>query len=124
MLQISRQSIKALASYSNFKKCCKRSKKGEEKYEENKTSFEGAYLKNSLANSAQIWNWWCLTLRKFTQKILCASVQGVSSYSCMKMAFSLLPHLSVACPRFLEPHDTLPCVLISMFSVNFCRCGS
>jgi len=28
----------------------------EEKYKENKTNFEGEYLGNSLADSAQIWN--------------------------------------------------------------------
>jgi len=41
---------------------------GEEKYKENKTNFEGAYLMNGLANSAQIWNWRCPTSREFTQK--------------------------------------------------------
>ena len=44
MLQISRQSIKAHMSYSNFKKCCKKGEKGKEKYEENITNLEGAYL--------------------------------------------------------------------------------
>jgi len=33
-----------------------RKEEGEEKYEENKTNFEGAYLENGLADSAQIWN--------------------------------------------------------------------
>jgi len=59
----------------------------EEKYKENKTNFEGG---NGLVDSAQIWNWRCPTLRKFAQKILCVSAQGVSSYRCMKTAFSLL----------------------------------
>jgi len=63
---------------------------GEEKYEENKTNFEGAYLRNGLADLAQIWNWRCPTLREFTQRILCVSVQGVLSYRCVKTAFSLL----------------------------------
>jgi len=36
---------------------------GEEKYEENKTNFEDAYLGNALAHSAQIWNWRCPTPR-------------------------------------------------------------
>jgi len=62
----------------------------EEKYEENKTNFEGAYLGSSLVHSAQIWKWRCPTPRKFAQKILCVSVQEVSSYKCVKMAFSLL----------------------------------
>jgi len=61
----------------------------EEKYEENKMKFEGAYLRNGLVDSAQIWNWRCPTPRKFAQKILCASAQGVSSYRCVKTAFSL-----------------------------------
>ena len=30
-------------------------------------NFEGAYLGNSLVNSAQIWNWKCPTPREFTQ---------------------------------------------------------
>jgi len=65
-------------------------RKEEEKYKENKTDFEGAYLRNGLVDSAQIWNWRCPTPRKFAQKILCVSAQGVSSYRCVKMAFSLL----------------------------------
>jgi len=65
-------------------------KEGEEKYEENKTNFEGAYLGNSLVNSAQIWNWRCPTPKKFAQKILCVSAQGVLSYKCVKTAFSVL----------------------------------
>jgi len=36
--------------------------------EENKTNFEGAYLGNSSADSAQIWNWRCPTLRKSHRK--------------------------------------------------------
>jgi len=43
---------------------------GEKKYEKNlksKTNFEGAYLGNGLADSAEIWNWRCPTLTKFTQ---------------------------------------------------------
>ena len=56
MLQISRKSIQAHVSFSDFKMCCE---KEEEKYEENKTNFEGAYLGKSLADSAQIWNWGC-----------------------------------------------------------------
>ena len=43
-------------------------KEGKEKYKENKTNYEGAYLGNSLADSAQIWNWRCPTSREFTQK--------------------------------------------------------
>jgi len=34
----------------------------------NKTNFEGAYLGNGLADSAQIWNWRCPTPKEFTQK--------------------------------------------------------
>jgi len=33
----------------------RKGEEGEEKYEENKTNFEGAYLGNNLADSAQIW---------------------------------------------------------------------
>ena len=68
----------------------KEEKKGEEKYEENKTNFEGAYLRKGLVDSAQIWNWRCPTLRELTEKILCFSVKGVLSYRCVKTAFSLL----------------------------------
>jgi len=39
-------------------------KEEKEKYEENKTNFEGAYLGNSLVDSAQIWNWRCPILSK------------------------------------------------------------
>ena len=46
MLQISRQSIKACVSYSDFKVLQK-----EEKYEENKTNFEGTYLGSGLVDS-------------------------------------------------------------------------
>jgi len=52
----------------------------EEKYEENKTNFEGAYLGKSLADSAQIWNWRCYTPREYTQKIFCVSFQEELSY--------------------------------------------
>ena len=65
MLQISRQSIKARTSYSNFKKCCRK-----KKYKENKTNFEGAYLGNGLVDSAQIWNWRCPTPRKLTENFV------------------------------------------------------
>ena len=68
----------------------KEEEEGEEKYEENKTNFEGAYLGNGLADLAQIWNWGCPTPKEFTQKILCVSVQVVLSYKCVKTAFSLL----------------------------------
>jgi len=40
----------------------------EEKYEENKINFDVTYLRNSLADSARIWNLRCPTLRKFAQK--------------------------------------------------------
>ena len=51
----------------------KEEKEGEEKYEEDKTNFEGAYLGNGLVDSAQIQNWRFPTLRKFAKKILCVS---------------------------------------------------
>ena len=86
--------------------------KEEEKYKENKTNFEGAYLGNSSVDSVLIWNWKYPTPREFLQKISCVSVQGLLSYRRVKPAFSLLLHLSVAGPGFLEPHDTLTCVLI------------
>ena len=63
---------------------------GEEKYEENKTNFEGAYLENGLTDLAQIRNWGCPTPREFAQKNSFASAQGVWSYICVKTAFSLL----------------------------------
>jgi len=66
-------------------------KEGEEKYEENKTNFEGAYLRNGLVDLAQIWKWRCSTPREIcTNFFLCVSAQGVSSYRCVKTAFSLL----------------------------------
>jgi len=52
-------------------------KKKEKKYEENKPNFENAYLRNSLLDSAQNWNWECLTLRDFAQKFLFVVDQGV-----------------------------------------------
>jgi len=58
----------------------KEEEEGKEKYEENKTNFEGAYLEKGLADSAQIRNWRCPTLREFAKKNLCVSVQGVTSY--------------------------------------------
>ena len=90
VLQISRQSIEACVSYSNFKKCCEKKKKEKKKYEENKTNSKGTYLGKGLVDSAQIWNWRCPTLRKLAQKKLCVSIQGVLNYRCIKMAFSLL----------------------------------
>jgi len=65
-------------------------KKEKEKYKKIKTNFEGAYVGNSLTDSAQIWNWKCSTPRDFTQKISCVFVEGVLSYRCVKTAFSLL----------------------------------
>jgi len=44
---------------------------GEEKYEENKTDFEGAYLGKSLVDSG---NWRCHTPKELTQQISCVSV--------------------------------------------------
>ena len=76
MLQISKLSIKAHASYSNSKKVFRK----EEWYKRKcKEKFEGAYLGNGLADSAQIWNWRCPTLRKVSQKHMYVSVKGVLS---------------------------------------------
>jgi len=60
VLQISRQSIKACMNFKVLQK--------EEKYEENETNFEVAYLSNSLTDSTHIWNRKCHTPSKFTQK--------------------------------------------------------
>ena len=40
-------------------------------------NFEGAYLRNGLADSVLIWNWGCPTLREFVQKNSFASVWEV-----------------------------------------------
>ena len=45
-----------------FQKVLRKEEEGEG--EENKTNFEGAYLRNSLADSAQILNWKCPTPRE------------------------------------------------------------
>ena len=82
-------------------------------------NFEGAYLKNGLADSTQIRNWQCPTPKKVVHKILRASVQGVLSYRCVKMAYffySCKIHTCLSCPRFLGPHNTLPCVLILFYT--------
>jgi len=66
--------------------------------------------------------------RKLAQKIFLVSAQGVSSYRCVKTAFSLLlqnTHLSVPRPSFLfflGPHDTLQCVLIYSITEYFVYC--
>ena len=81
-------------------------------------NFEGAYLENGLMDSAQIWNLRCPTPKKFAQKILCVSAQGVLSYRCVKTAFFFTPvKYTLVCrtPKFswfLRPQDTLSCVLI------------
>jgi len=83
----------------------------EEKYEEIKMNFEGAYLGNSLMDSAQIWNQRCPTSTEFTQKNLCVSVQGVLNYRCVY--FTSVKYTLVCCaPGFLGLYETLPCVLI------------
>ena len=41
----------------------------EEKYEENKTNFEGVYLRNGLVDSAQIRNWGAPPQRNLYRKI-------------------------------------------------------
>jgi len=66
VVQISRQSNKARASYSDLKGVAKRRRK---KFKENKMDFEGAYLGKGLVDSAQIWNWRCPTPRKLAQKL-------------------------------------------------------
>ena len=49
-----------MCALQQFQKVLQKEEKyEEEKYEENKTNFEGAYLGNSLADSAQNWNWRC-----------------------------------------------------------------
>ena len=55
VLQISKQSNKAHASYNDFKKYYEKEEAGEERYEENKANFGGAY--HGLTDSAQIPNW-------------------------------------------------------------------
>ena len=76
-----------------------------EKYEENKVNFEGAYLGNSLADSAQIWNWRCPTPREFTQKFRvllfreCGATDAWkrrSLYSCKVRTCLLRPRVSWA----------------------------
>ena len=91
-------------SYSDFKMLQK-----EEKYEENKTNFEGAYLENGLVNSAQICNWRCPAPRKFAQKILCVSAQGVFELQ-MRENTLVCPTPKVS---FFLGRTTLLCVLIS-----------
>ena len=73
----------------------------EEKYEETKTNFKGAYLRDGLA---EIWNGMSPTPRNFPQKNLCSSIQGLLSYRCVKTAFTWLlynTHLSVMRPYWL-----------------------
>ena len=74
---ISRQSIKVRTSYNNLKKCCEK-KKNTKKIRQT--------LKAHILGTAQIWNW-RYPPQKFTQKIFCVFVQGLSSYWCVKTAF-------------------------------------
>ena len=87
--------------------------KGEKKIE---TNFKSTYLENGLMDSAQIWSWRCPTPRKFAQKISCVSIQRVSSYVQIHengVFFTPVKCTFICCvPRFLGPHNTLPCVLI------------
>ena len=71
---------------------------------------EDAYLRNGLADLAQIWNWSARTPRESAQNKI-VFVQGV-------LAFSLL--VSVVRSRFLGPHDTTVCVLIVFKTTNSC----
>jgi len=50
----------------------------------------------------------------YTEKNSCTSVQGESTYRCVKMAFLYFykMHTCLLRPRFFGPHDTLQCVLI------------
>ena len=59
----------ASVSYNNDCKWCEKKKLTKE-YKENKTNFEGAYLKDSYRNTnlAQIWYKRCLTLRNVSQR--------------------------------------------------------
>jgi len=68
---------------------------------------EDAYLRNGLADLAQIWNWSARTPRESAQNKI-VFVQGVLSYRSMKMALSLL--VSVVRSRFLGPHDATMCL--------------
>ena len=83
-------------------------KEGEEKYKENKMSFEGTNLRNSLADFAQLWNLRCPTLREFAQKIM---------YFCWGSV-----ELQMLANRvFFTPVNTLLCVLkYSLQSILLC----
>ena len=61
----------------------------------------------------------CVLPRGTFQKKLCSSVQALSSYRCVKTAFTWFlynTHLSVARPTW--PHDPLSCVLIARLLFN------
>ena len=90
--------------------------KEKEKYEENKTL-------------PQIWNWRCSILRKLTQKKLCVSVKEVSSYRCVKMAFSLLLYMYTWLSRTLRflgrmTHYRVTLSVVSNIEKNYLFCIS
>ena len=81
-------------------------KEGEEKYEENETNFEGAYLRKGLVDSAQIWNWRCptpseLANRKFFVFFCLGSVELQMCENGVFLTPVKYTHLFVARPRFL-----------------------
>ena len=89
----------------------------EEKYEENTMNFEGAYLSDSLADSTQIWERRCSTLKKFSQQNWLIFVQALLSYECVKNSIFLVSVkytlvCRVSALSCTWPRDTLLCVLI------------
>ena len=78
-------------------------------------NFEGVYFHDGLADLTEIWNGMCPTLRDFPQQKWCSSVQALSSYRCVKTAFSWFlynTHLSVARSYwlYLPARHTIMCL--------------
>ena len=71
-----------------FLKCAKRRT---EKYEETKTNFEGAYLHDGLADSAEIWNGMCPTPRDFPQKKIVQFCSGITELQMRENGIYLVP---------------------------------
>ena len=69
---------KACMSYSEWSKMKKKAA-DEEKYEENKTNFEGAYLSDGWEDSTRIWNRRCPTSREFSQQNWLFSIQAMNA---------------------------------------------
>jgi len=107
--------FKAYTSYCGFSKACEKKKIKKNTMNIRLTLKVCTYLHDGWMDLTEIWNEMCPTLRGFPQQKWCSFVLVLSSYRCVKTAFSWFlysTHLSVTRPHwlYLAAWHTMECL--------------